>query len=150
MDNRLKDAIILSVAHTSLPSSQEGITKHMNILAIDFGTKNIGLARASIAVKVAMPFGIVRTVDELVKLIQQEKIEKIIIGLPLGLGGEENKNTARVRNFADELKQKTGLPVEFISEIFSSQAADRMGGGASRDEKSAMVILQSYLHKISA
>lgn len=119
----------------------------MNILAIDYGTKNIGLARASTDVKVALPFGRVGKIEELIKLIKQEKIEKLVVGLPLGLNGQENKNTARARKFAKELEKETVMPLEFITEVFSSQAADRMSGGASRDEKSAMIILQSYLDK---
>ncbi len=119
----------------------------MNILAIDYGTKNIGLARASMDVKVVLPFGRVEKIAELIKIINQEKIEKIVMGLPLGLDGQENKNTRRVRNFIDELKKEINIPVEFITEIFSSQAGDRMGAGVSRDEKAAMIILQSYLDK---
>lgn len=120
----------------------------MNVLAIDFGTKNIGLARASAELDLVLPFGRVGTIKELIKLIKQEKIEKSIIGLPLGLDGTENKNTERVRKFAEELKKEINIPIEFMTEIFSSQAGDRMGAGVSRDEKAAMVILQSYLEKL--
>ena|SRR3989344_1804355 len=121
----------------------------MHLLAIDYGTKNIGLARASTGVNVVLPFGRITSeeTDKLVKLIDKEKIDKIVVGLPLGLDGTENKNTERVRKFADELKKAGAAPVEFITEIFSSQAGDRMGAGVSRDEKAAMVILQSYLDK---
>ena len=127
---------------------------YMNILAIDYGTKNIGLAWAQIGLGVVLPFGKIEKKNEvegahqLAELIKKEKIDKVVIGLPLGLSGEENKNTERVRKFAEEVKKQTSVPVEFMTEVFSSQAADRMGGGASRDEKSAMVILQSYLDKI--
>ncbi len=125
----------------------------MNILAIDYGTKNIGLARASTEVDVVLPFGVIENEDkksglqELVNKIKKEKIDKIIIGLPFSLDGTENKNTQRVRGFADELKKEINIPVEFATEIFSSQAGDRMGAGVSRDEKAAMVILQGYLSK---
>lgn len=121
----------------------------MNLLAIDYGTKNIGLARASMDVEVVLPFGRVKNqeIKKLIELIKKEKIDKIIVGLPLGLDGTENKNTQRVRKFVDELKKEINTPVEFITEIFSSQAGDRMGAGVSRDEKAAMIILQSYLVK---
>ena len=123
----------------------------MNILAVDYGTKNIGLARASTGVDVIFPFGIIDNTDrklgaqKLIEKINKEKIDKVIVGLPLGLDGSENKNTERVRSFVDELKKEINVPFEFITEIFSSQAGDRMGAGVSRDEKSAMIILQSYL-----
>ena len=119
----------------------------MNLLAIDYGTKNIGLARATIGVDVVLPFGRIANLSELIEIITKEKIDKIIVGLPLGLDGAENKNTERVRKFIDELKKEINIPVEFITEIFSSQAGDRMGAGVSRDEKAAMIILQSYFSK---
>ena len=118
----------------------------MNILGIDFGTKNIGLAWVDTAVGVVLPFGIVSS-QELSGLVREEKVDRVVIGLPLGLDGKENANTTRVRKFGEGLKQETGVPVEFYDERFSSQAADAMGEGVSRDEKSAMVILQDYLGK---
>lgn len=125
----------------------------MLILAIDYGSKNIGLARASASVDVILPFGKIenKSADfvkqELVKIIKKENIDKLIIGLPFGLDGSENKNTERIRNFIDDLKKIINIPVEFVTEVFSSQAGDRMGAGVSRDEKAAMIILQNYLTK---
>jgi RNase H-fold protein (predicted Holliday junction resolvase) len=63
----------------------------------------------------------------------------------MGLDGKENKNTERIRKFVEELKLEVDIPIEFFDERFSSQQADAMGGGVSRDEKAAMVVLQSYL-----
>jgi len=126
----------------------------MNILAVDFGTKNIGLAWCDAAMGVVLPFGQVgnRTTDyglrQLADLIKKEKIDKIVVGLPVGLDGKENANTERVKKFVDDLKTVIDAPIEFFDERFTSQAADRMGGGVSRDEKSAMVILEGYLEKI--
>ena len=123
----------------------------MRLLAIDYGTKNIGLAQASSGLDLVLPFGLIENEDKkiglekLIEKIKTEKIDKIIVGLPLGLDGSENKNTERVRKFANELSKESGVPAEFVTEIFSSQAGDRMGAGVSRDEKAAMIILQSYL-----
>jgi len=124
----------------------------MNILGIDFGTKNIGLAWVNTDLGVVLPFGIIKNHKseiingELEKLIKEENVNKIVVGLPTGLDGKENENTKRIRNFSDELKKLIKIPIEFADERFSSYAADRMGsGGASRDEKAAMVILQTYL-----
>ena len=123
----------------------------MNILAIDFGTKNIGLAWCDTGIGVVLPFGVIKNHEsriknqELAKLVETENIDKLVTGLPMGLDGKENANTVRVRKFGEELKQATQIPVEFYDERFSSQAADAMGGGVSRDEKAAMVILEDYL-----
>ena len=122
----------------------------MNILAVDYGTKNIGLAWAQIGLGVVLPYGVIKdkNLAELAELIKKENIDKVIVGLPLGLEKKENANTEKIKKFVSDLKKIVDVPVEFEDERFSSQAADRMGqGGASRDEKSAMIILQSYLDK---
>lgn len=134
----------------------------MNILAIDYGSKNIGLAWCQKELGVVLPYGNVECGMwnvGLVNLIKKEKIDKIIVGLPVGLDGKENENTEKIRNFVDELKKEIDIPVDFVDERFTSAQADRMGppsprrgfgeasGTVSRDEKSAMIILQSYLDK---
>lgn len=122
----------------------------MNVLAIDYGDKRIGLAWVQTGLDVILPYGLITGgLKELVSLIKKEHIDKLVIGLPIGLErSEENKNTEKVRKFADKLKKETGLPVEFVDERFSSAQADSMGGEVSRDEKSAMVILQSYIDSL--
>ncbi len=123
----------------------------MNILAVDFGTKNIGLAWTDTGMGVILPFGVIneKTVEQkiqaLVKVIVTEKIQKVVVGLPIGLNGGDNANMARVKAFGDDLQKNISIPVDFYDERFSSQQADRMGGDASRDEKSAMIILEDYV-----
>jgi putative holliday junction resolvase len=117
----------------------------MNILAIDYGSKNIGLAWCDTGIGAPLPFGIAKSVSEVEKIVIDEKIDKIIIGLPVGTDGKENANTGRVRKVGEDIKLATGVDVIFFDERFSSQAADRMDGGASRDEKSAMIILEDWL-----
>lgn len=125
----------------------------MNLLAIDFGTKNIGLAWCDTEIGAVLPFGNIKNQkseiknQELSDIIKKERIEKIVIGLPLGLDSTENANTIRVRKFGEELERATGVKVEYYDERFSSQEADRSPGGVSRDERSAMIILESFLAK---
>jgi len=119
----------------------------MNILAVDFGTKNIGLAWCDTGIGATLPFGIVKNATELVVVIEKEKIDKVILGLPMGLDGTENINTERVKKFALELRGQTSVSVEFFDERFSSQQADRMEPGVSRDEKAAMIILEDWLQR---
>jgi len=120
----------------------------MNILGIDFGQKRIGLAWVQSGLDVILPFGIVAHdtwQTELPTLIADEGIQKVVIGNPLGMDGGENMNTKRVHEFVEALGIMVQVPVVLYDERFSSKQADAMGGTASRDEKSAMVILQSYL-----
>lgn len=123
----------------------------MNILGVDYGTKNIGLAWTQAGIDVVLPFGTVKNqssaVTELIMLIKKEEIDKIVVGLPIGLEGKENKNTARVRSFIGRLRGHVNVPIELVNESFSSHEADRLEGGVSRDEKAAMIILQNYINK---
>jgi len=123
----------------------------MNILGVDFGTKRIGLAWTQTELGVVLPYGQIRGKDKeemivnLVKLIKEERIEKVVFGLPLTLEGQESPNSRRVRAFVDELKKQINVLIDFYDERLSSFAADQMEGNVTRDEKAAMIILQDYL-----
>ncbi|MDO8499929.1 MAG: Holliday junction resolvase RuvX [bacterium] len=123
----------------------------MHILAVDYGTKNIGLAWVDTGIGVALPFGVIKggktAAEEMVKFIQKEKIDTVVFGLPLGMSNAENPNTKRIREFAEQVENLAGVKIDFVNEMFSSQMADRSEPGVSRDEKSAMIILEDYLQK---
>lgn len=126
----------------------------MHILAIDYGTKRLGLAWSDTTLGVVLPYGLIdgdmstRKVTTLVNLLKKEKIDKIVIGFPLSADSKENKNTERVQKFVFELQKQTAIPVDYFDERFSSYGADSMGEGVSRDERSAMFILEGYLEKL--
>ena len=121
---------------------------NMNILGVDYGKKRIGLAWMQTGLDIILPYGLVDSLDQLVKLIKKEKIDKVIFGLPLGLENmEENENTKRIRKFAEELKKQTEVEVDFADERLTTAEAMEMGGEVSLDEKAAMLILQTYLDK---
>ncbi|MBI5222490.1 MAG: Holliday junction resolvase RuvX [Candidatus Magasanikbacteria bacterium] len=123
----------------------------MNVLAIDYGKKKIGLAFAQTGLDLVLPAGQISGHDnrvkreKIVEIIKEKKVDKLVVGLPLGLNGEENDNTRAVKEFVEKLKKLYDIAVEFVDERFTSRQADRMGKGVSRDEKAAMIILQSYV-----
>lgn len=128
----------------------------MNLLSIDYGKKRIGLAWCDTAVGVVLPYGIIEVekkgnlgnneIAKLTNLVKDERIQKVVMGLPLGLDGEENENTKHVREFGETLMTLSGVPVEYIDERFSTRGAHALGlGGATKDEKAAMVILETYV-----
>lgn len=117
----------------------------MNILAIDYGQKNIGLAWCNTGIGAVLPFGIAKDMLEVVEVIKNENIDQLVVGLPLGIDSKENSNTYRVREKVEEIKNIINIPIDFFDERFSSQAADRLDAGVSRDEKSAMIILEDWL-----
>lgn len=120
----------------------------MNILGVDYGRKRIGLAWCQTGLDVVLPFGLVDSLDHLVKLIKKEKIDKVIFGLPLCLENmEENDNTRRIREFAKRVQEQTNVEIDFADERLTTAEAKEMGGNVTLDEKAAMLILQTYLNK---
>lgn len=104
----------------------------MKYIGIDYGEKNIGFAIGNNELKIATPFKIVNSLKEVKQIIKQEKIDKIIIGLPKGFRGE-TEQTRKTREFAKNFKN-----FEFIDERFTSKIN-------KNHASSAAIILQSYL-----
>lgn len=125
----------------------------MKLLGVDYGEKRIGLAFSDTMLNMVLPYGVIKRptilaqARELSAIITRDNIQKVVVGFPLSQNGAENKNTARVQELAFELQKLTNVPTEFFDERFSSQAADARGGTVSRDEKSAMIILEGYLER---
>lgn len=122
-------------------------------LGVDWGEKRIGLALADSETKLATPFKTAENVNEVVEIVKDEQINMIIIGKPSSIANYELKITnEKYNNFINELKSKTGIPIELADERLTSKAADALPGDkktkSSRDEIAAMIILQSYLDKI--
>ncbi len=127
----------------------------MNILAVDYGQKRIGLAFKARDLEVIFPYGIIinnnidDSVEKLKDLILEKHVDLVIFGLPLSLNGQENNNTKRVRSFADLLQLRMpSLIIDFIDERFTTKESEKDHGAVSLDEKSAMLILESYLQEI--
>ncbi|MFA6106012.1 MAG: Holliday junction resolvase RuvX [Patescibacteria group bacterium] len=125
----------------------------MNILAIDYGSKRVGLAWVDTNLGVVLPFGLIEKatlrekIKELSEIIQKERLNQIVVGFPFDRNGKENANTEKVKKFVFELQKNISIPIEYFDERFSSQGADAMGDGVSRDEKSAMILLEGYLQR---
>jgi len=117
-------------------------------LGIDWGEKRIGLATADEETCLALPLKTVSNLTELLAVIAEEEIDIIVIGSPKKMSGEAANNSAWL-SFVEQLKARSGKPVNFLDERLSSLAADALGGEkkeiAERDEIAATIILQDYL-----
>ena len=88
------------------------------ILAIDYGEKRIGLATAVAELKVALPFGIIenegylKSMAEIVEICRREKIEKIVVGVPMGLMGKPTEQTIKTKNKIRIRREKKIIPVQ--------------------------------------
>ena len=133
------------------------------ILALDLGKRRIGLA-------ISDPLGItaqglpnlVRTnkradLAALEELIQEREVGRIVMGNPMNMGGSEGRQSAWVREFADALEKRTGLPVQLWDERLTSVEAGRVlrasgisieKRAAAVDKLSAVILLQSYLDSL--
>lgn len=123
----------------------------MKYLGIDYGTKRVGIAVSDDDGSFAFPRTIVPTIDalaEITTIVTEEKVQHIIIGESVASNGEVNDVQAAVKKFADMLQSKTGIPVHFEREDFSSVEAHRYQTTAgSRDDSAAAIILQRFLDK---
>ena len=112
------------------------------------------MAVADEEIQIAVPRGVVvresdrQAVDEIAAVIRRERAEMVVIGLPLAHDGAETEQAREVRAFAKKLREKTGAPIEFENEIFTTRMAEAAGGKAEMsDASAAAIILQSYLDK---
>ncbi|MBD3344689.1 MAG: Holliday junction resolvase RuvX [Chitinivibrionales bacterium] len=104
----------------------------MKLLGIDYGKKRIGCAVTDQTGTVirSLPT-IVRTrktslLDEVCTLIENEKPHALVFGVPLGYNEQETAMSREIRAFAAEVQKRTEVPVHFIDESLTSQAAEKM------------------------
>ncbi|MDQ1282073.1 MAG: putative pre6S rRNA nuclease [Patescibacteria group bacterium] len=125
----------------------------MRYLGIDYGVKKIGLAISDEGGSFAFPFLIFansskeNSVEKIFKIIEEKKIEKIVIGESLNLKGEENKILKEAKSFSEKLKEKTNLEVYFEKEWLSTIEARRFQDRHDADDSAAAIILQRFLDK---
>ncbi|TSC71719.1 MAG: putative holliday junction resolvase [Parcubacteria group bacterium Gr01-1014_70] len=125
----------------------------MKLLGIDYGTKRFGFAVGDTDQKIAFPRSVMegraKAIDYVDKMIDQEGVKKVVIGIPVRHSGEEGELAADIRAFAKKITEKLGVEVVFQNEILSTKAIQQ--GTVSRektDAASAALILQSYLDKM--
>lgn len=133
----------------------------MRLLGVDFGLKRVGLALTDPAGTLAYPLKTVERgskdalYEEIRRIVAAERVERVVVGLPLGLDGEETLTTRQARNFAASLARRLDVPVDAVDETLSSveaesrlrQAGERDLGRlkARLDSAAAVVILETYL-----
>lgn len=129
------------------------------LLAFDFGTVRIGVAVGSTELGIAHPVETVTAEDNerrfarIGELIAHWQPQRLVVGLPLSLNGEEHEVSRLVRKFANRLHGRFNLPVDLIDERLSSAAASEalnetgLRGRKQKpalDQVAAMQILQGW------
>ncbi|MBK7355100.1 Holliday junction resolvase RuvX [Propionivibrio sp.] len=135
---------------------------HGTILAFDFGEKRIGVAVGECELGQAHPLTTIRSelnqdrFNTIAALIREWQPISLVVGLPVALDGTAHTMTARCTRFANQLRGRFGLPVDFAEERLSSVEAEeklRESGHNSKsarehiDALSAQIILQSFFER---
>lgn len=133
----------------------------MRIVGIDFGERRIGVAAADDRTRLAIPVTTIVVsgdpIDDLVGIIQEQRAEELVFGLPLSLSGAEGPQAQRIREVAAALEGRIEIPIRFQDERLTTRQADhatpRKKKGVSRakasspgrDAVAASILLQAYL-----
>ncbi|KAA8820623.1 Holliday junction resolvase RuvX [Bifidobacterium rousetti] len=148
----------------------------MTWLGIDLGDARVGLALSDPELTLAHPIGNIqvygdsfRALDDVIDIIEDEHIDRVIVGLPLQLDGSEGKSAKKARRWASnlakrierlmsdgEIELETAPDIELVDERLTTVSAHRqlhdanIAGRRHRpvvDQQSAVVILQSALDR---
>jgi len=136
----------------------------VRILAIDPGTKRIGLAISDELKMIAQPLEFVAAkpfagfVSRLDELVTEKEVELVLIGLPRNMDGSLGPAALRVQEFVEALKGVLCVPVKTWDERLTSAQANRLliEGNVRRDQRkekvdqmAAAILLQSYLDRLA-
>ena len=130
---------------------------------MDWGARRFGVALSDPGRMIAQPLTTLTRRPKqrapaaaVAELVRTHEVTRIVVGLPLSSEGEEGDAAREARAFGDAVAKKTGLPVEFADERFSTAralAAAREAGVRDRDSRAridqmaAVAILQAWLDR---
>jgi putative holliday junction resolvase len=128
----------------------------MRVLALDHGSARCGAAISDPSGTLATPLRAVEQPETenglaaVARLAEESGAQRIVVGLPLTLAGEEGQQALRARTFAERLAGKVSIPVELHDERMTTRLAERTGGQGDADSRAAAHLLESYLARVGA
>jgi len=128
------------------------------ILAVDWGSRRVGLALSDPSRLLARPLPTLliksarEAKEKIVEVARGEEADTVLLGLPLHMGGEEGSSARRVRKLGESLCTE-GFQVLYVDERMSSEEAmdwlrergERRPEKARIDQVAALLLLQGYL-----
>ena len=135
----------------------------MRILGLDYGSKTVGVAMTDALGMTVQPYKTIQrdresklrqTLSEIAEIVEQYRIEKIVMGLPLNMDDTEGDRAVKTRDFAEKLKLRVAVPIEFTDERLTTMEAEEIldQSGIPRSEQkkvidqvAAQLILEQYL-----
>jgi len=142
----------------------ENIPRTGRLIAFDVGQKKIGVAMSDVLRIIASPheiyerFNIKKDVNKAHSYIKHNEVNGIIIGLPLGLSGEEGELGETIRTFASKLNKECAVPIYLQDERFTTKQAHKIMSDYSlswkkkvlvEDKIAASFILQATLDQMN-
>ena len=127
----------------------------MRLMGLDYGNVHVGVALSDELGMTAYPLEVIKRKDSnklrktfarIEEIAREYKVDKIIIGLPLNMDDSESEISKTVIDFSENIKRRTGLPVELGDERLSTlEATDilKEAGIKVQDRK-------TYIDKIAA
>jgi putative Holliday junction resolvase len=127
------------------------------VLALDYGSARCGTAVSDASGTIATPLdgiarpGTRRGLSAIADLVDELGAERVVVGLPLSLSGDDTPQTTETREFAARLAQRLRVPVELYDERLTTQLAQRTGRAAEsapragEDSRAAAHLLEGWL-----
>ena len=131
----------------------------MSVLGLDLGAKTLGVAISHTNI-IANPYKTIRynnydsLLNEVLNIINKEKVEKIVLGLPKNMNNTSGEATLRSISFQEKLSKLVDIPIILVDERLSTIEAENilLTNDMSRkkrksviDSAAAMIILDTYL-----
>ena len=132
----------------------------MRILAIDHGTKRMGVALSDELGMIAQPLEFIpaepfaKFLDRLKEILSEKQVELVLVGMPRNMDGSYGPAALKVQQFVAVLKDAIAIPIQTLDERLTSAQANRVliEGNVRRekrrdkvDKMAAAILLQSYL-----
>jgi putative Holliday junction resolvase len=136
----------------------------MRILAIDHGSKRMGIAVSDELKMIAQPHGYIPAAPfaeflaKLKELLHEKEVEMVLVGMPRNMDGSYGPAALKVQEFVATLKTAVTVPIQTWDERLTSAQANRflIEGNVRRekrkekvDQMAASILLQSYLDSIA-
>ncbi len=126
----------------------------MTILALDLGTKKTGIAisHGEMAETLKTHFldrtGVDGLIERLGQIIREQKVTKLVVGLPVDNNGDETKQSQWVREQAKKIADALGIELDFSPEVLTSWEAVESGASPEEvDALAAKIILEQYINE---
>ncbi len=122
------------------------------VLAFDYGLKHIGVAAGQTVTRTASPLDTIsatngrpdwKSVD---KLVSEWRPRRLLVGLPLNMDDTESEMSARARQFANRLAERSGIEVTLVDERLTTFEAASTVDRRDSHGLAAVLIAESWLN----